>query len=294
MSPTVTEPPVLESVLFDVAYDGTLFHGFAPQRDARTVHGVLLAAIREVDSSIADVRGASRTDARVHARGQLVAFDPARAIPPAAWQAEVNRRLPEDVAVVRARCVASGFVPRFEAAGKRYIYEVKVSSMRDPLERHRAWVVPFGVSPERVGGELAALVGTHDFRAFRRAADRREDTVRTIARAEVTATHPHLRIAVEGSGFLYNMVRIVVGTAVEVGANRRRPGAIARAIVSGARGDLGLTAPPQGLCLDRVFLPGDDDLPRPFHEAGKNPRGPRVRGSAPIAPCDGDDERRPP
>lgn len=264
------------AVLLDVAYDGTDFHGFAPQPEARTVHGVLSAAVRAVDGSAGELRGASRTDAGVHARGQLVAFDPARALPPAAWQAEINRRLPDDVAVTRARQAPRGFVPRFENLGKRYTYLVKPSAIRDPLERRRAWTVPFSVDPERVAKELAQLVGTHDFAAFRRAADERVDTVRTIVRADVAEAGALLRVTVEGTGFLYNMVRIIVGTVVEVGAGRKREGALARAIASGQRADLGLTAPPQGLCLERVFLVEDDDLPLDWAGIGKKAPPPRV------------------
>jgi tRNA pseudouridine38-40 synthase len=263
-------------VLLDVAYDGTDFHGFAPQPEARTVHGVVSAAVRALDPSVEDLRGASRTDAGVHARGQLVAFDPTRPLPPAAWQAEVNRRLPDDVAVVRARPAPRGFVPRFENLGKRYTYLIKPTSIRDPLERRRSWTVPFAVDAERIAKELVHLVGTHDFAAFRRAADERVDTVRTIVRAEVAEEGPLLRVTVEGTGFLYNMVRIIVGTVVEVGAGRKREGALARAIASGQRADLGLTAPPQGLCLERVFLPTDDDLPLAWLGIGKKAPPPRV------------------
>jgi tRNA pseudouridine38-40 synthase len=263
-------------VLLDVAYDGTEFHGFAPQRDVRSVHGVLLAAVRALDGCVDDVRGASRTDAGVHARGQLVAFDPSRELPPAAWRAEINRRLPEDAVVVRARQVPRGFVPRFESLGKRYTYLIKPSSIRDPLERRRAWTVPFPVDVDRAAKELAALVGTHDFAAFRRAADERVDTVRTIVRADLAEEADLLRVTVEGTGFLYNMVRIIVGTVAEVGAGRRAEGCLARAIASGERGDLGLTAPPQGLCLERVFLPGDDDLPRSWIGVGKKAPPARV------------------
>lgn len=268
------------SLLLDVAYDGTDFHGFAPQRDARTVHGSLLEALRALDPSVKDARGASRTDAGVHARGQLVAFDPERTLPPAAWQAELNRRLPDDLVVTRARAVARDFVPRFENLGKRYTYLVRPRSLRDPLERRRAWVVPFAVDGERMAREIDAIVGTHDFQAFRRSADERVDTVRTMVRADVAIEGDLLRITVEGTGFMYNMVRIIVGTLVEVGSGRRPHGALARAIASGDRRDLGITAPPQGLCLERIFLPNDDDLPLEWTRVGKKRPPPRVEAES--------------
>lgn len=269
------------SILLDVAYDGTDFHGFAPQREGRTVHGTLLEAMHALDPSIADARGASRTDAGVHARGQLVAFDPSRELPPAAWQAELNRRLPDDLVVTRARTVPRGFVPRFENLGKRYAYLVRPRSIRDPLERRRAWVFPFAVDVERMANEIEALVGTHDFQAFRRAADERVDTVRTMIAADVRAEGDLLRVTIEGTGFMYNMVRIIVGTVVEVGAGRRAPGALARAIASGDRRDLGLTAPAQGLCLERIYLASDDDLPLAWTTVGKKRPPSRVAAESP-------------
>lgn len=269
------------SILLDVAYDGTDFRGFAPQREERTVHGVLCEALRSLDAGIVDARGASRTDSGVHARGQLVAFDPARELPPAAWQAELNRRLPDDLVVMRARIVPRGFVPRFENLGKRYSYLVRPRSLRDPLDRRRAWAIPFPVDAERMASEIQALVGTHDFQAFRRSADERVDTIRTMVHADVQGEGDLLRVTVEGTGFMYNMVRIIVGTVVEVGAGRREPGALARAIASGERRDLGLTAPPQGLCLERIYLPGDDDLPLAWTNVGKKSPPPRVHPESP-------------
>jgi tRNA pseudouridine38-40 synthase len=244
---------------------------------------VLLEALRSLDPAILDARGASRTDAGVHARGQLVAFDPERSLPPAAWLAELNRRLPDDLVVTRARGVERGFVPRFENLGKRYTYLVRPRSLRDPLERRRAWVVPFPVDFDRMASEIEALVGTHDFCAFRRATDERVDTVRTMARAEVASEGDLLRVTVEGTGFMYNMVRIIVGTVVEVGAGRRAPGALSRAIASGDRRDLGITAPPQGLCLERIFLATDDDLPLEWTKIGKKQPPSRVLGGSPTS-----------
>ncbi len=270
------------SILLDVAYDGADFRGFAPQREERTVHGVLLDALRSLDAGIRDARGASRTDSGVHARGQLVAFDPDRELPPAAWQAELNRSLPDDLVVARARVVARGFEPRFENLGKRYTYLVRPRSLRDPLDRRRAWTIPFSVDAERMASEIHALVGTHDFRAFRRAADERVDTTRTMVHADVHGEGDLLRVTVEGTGFMYNMVRIIVGTVIEVGAGRREPGALARAIASGNRRDLGLTAPPQGLCLERIFLPGDDDLPLAWTNVGKKRAPLGVHGGSPL------------
>jgi tRNA pseudouridine38-40 synthase len=269
LDPPETASRVPPSVLLEVSYDGTDFFGFAPQKTGRSVYDALLTALQTVDETIDDVRVASRTDARVHARGQLVAFDPTRSLPASAWQAMTNRKLPGDVVIRAAREVERGFMPRWGTLGKKYTYVIQPSSLRDPLERNRAWTIPFSVDPERMAVELSTMLGTHDFRAFRRAQDERIDTVRTMVRADIAEEGPILRVTVEGTGFMYNMVRIIVGTVVEVGAQRRAPGAIARAIETGNRSDLGMTAPPQGLCLERIYLPTDDDLPLAWTKVGK-------------------------
>jgi tRNA pseudouridine38-40 synthase len=170
----------------------------------------------------------------------------------------VNAALPTDVAVRSARAVPRGFEPRAHGRGKRYRYHVLIDRVRDPLLERSAWRVDAPFDRARAEAELAAIVGTHDFRAFRTAADPRIDTVRTLARATIVeprADEPRLlAIEVDGNAFLHNMVRIIAGTAIDVGRGRLRPGATARALASGARTDLGMTAPPHGLILDEVRL----------------------------------------
>jgi len=258
-------PPDAHGVLLTVAYDGAGFSGFAPQPEQRTVHGELLRAIRAVDGSIAKLRGASRTDAGVHARGQRVAFDARLALPSRAWALALIPHLPDDVAVVRAAVVAPGFAPRFEATRKLYRYALLRSAVPDPFARGRAWrITELGdAAIAAMQREAAALVGTHDFAAFRSSADQRASTVRTIERLEVSADGSSAVVAVVGDGFLHNMVRIVVGTLVDVGLGRLEAGACERALRSKRREDLGRTAPPDGLCLERVWLreEGEDAWP---------------------------------
>ena len=259
------------SVLLRVAYDGTAFAGFAPQPGQRTVYGVLLDAVRSLDPSVAALRGASRTDAGVHARDQAVALDPARAIPAKGWVLGLNAALPPDVAVRAARRVPRGFEPRAHGRGKRYRYQLLVDRVRDPMLERDAWRIGAPFDRARAEAELTAIVGTHDFRAFRTASDPRIDTTRTLSRATIVtprADEPRLlTVEVEGNAFLHNMVRIIAGSAVDVGRGRLRAGATARALASGARTDLGMTAPARGLILHdvRLDLPtlgaGDDAWP---------------------------------
>jgi tRNA pseudouridine38-40 synthase len=255
------EPPA--GVLFTVAYDGGPFAGFAPQPEQRTIAGELLGALQAVDPSIREIRGASRTDAGVHALGQRVAFDPGRDIPPRGWALATNRHLPREIAIRRAALVPRGFTPRFASAGKRYRYLLLRSPVRDPFLDGRVWRAE-GIEADealaRAASEAASAVGTHDFAAFRSSADPRENTVRTLRAVTVERdlVDPRLvRVDVEGDAFMHNMVRILVGTIVDVARKRLAPGAIARALASYKRTDAGITAPPDGLYLLHVMLPDE-------------------------------------
>jgi tRNA pseudouridine38-40 synthase len=253
-------------VLLTVAYDGAMFSGFARQPNARTIAGEIDGAVHAVDPRASQVRGASRTDAGVHALGQPVAFDAARDIEPRGWALAINSHLPNEISVTRAARVTTGFDPRRHALRKTYRYVVLESQLRDPFLAQRAWRVSERLNQPLMQEEAMALIGTHDFRAFRAAADEREDTVRSIVRAEVRTTGGdarRLEIEIEGDRFLYRMVRIISGTLVDVGRGRLSPGAIARALANGSREDLGMTAPPEGLYLDHVVLDdyGHDSWP---------------------------------
>ncbi len=227
-----------------------------------TLRGAVLA----LDPQAGRLRGASRTDAGVHAEGQLAAFDAQRAIPSRGWVLGLNRHLPEDVAVRRARTTPAGFSPRFAARAKRYRYRVLVDFVRDPAWRARAWRVPL-LDLDALAREAEAARGTHDFAAFRSAGDERPTTERTLFGVDVEreADPRVVAVVVEGTAFLYNMVRILVGTMVDVARGRLEAGAVKRALTSGDRGQAGTTAPAHGLvleCVD-VVLPEGSGEPWP-------------------------------
>lgn len=262
----------LGGILLTVAYDGRAFDGFAPQPGRRTIAGELLAALRAVDPGVTAVRGASRTDAGVHARGQRVAFDTSRtSIPMRGWVLATNRHVPDAIAVRRAARVPVGFAPRFRTAHKQYRYMVLRDALRDPFFEGRAWRLDDLAREgalERARAEAAAAVGTHDFAAFRSSADERATTLRTLHEVTVSedAADPRLwSIVVRGDAFLHHMVRILAGTIVDVARGRLAPGAVARALASRDRRDAGITAPPDGLILEHVTLreEGEDPWPPP-------------------------------
>ncbi len=255
----------MRGVLLTVAYDGTDFSGWAIQKVGRTVADTLNGGVLAVDAKASPLRGTSRTDAGVHAESQMVAFDATLDIAPRNWVLAINSNLPDDVAVQRAQIIPAGFNPRFQCREKTYRYRLSTDRVRDPLRRHRAWRVAYALDPTRMAEEARAALGTHDFRAFRSSGDERTDTVRSLSRVDVVSAEDgrSIDVVVTGDAFLYNMVRILVGTLVDVGRGKATPGTVARAIKEGARELLGETAPPHGLTLEHVEL----DLPSELGEA---------------------------
>src|SRR4051812_32345179 len=206
-------------VLLNVGYDGTGFSGWATQKDARMVEEVLRGAILALDPRAEGPRGCSRTDAGVHAEGQLAAFDARLFMPPRGWVLTLNQNLPDDVSIRAARAVTLGYNPRFTSRRKRYRYLLVRDKVPDPLLRYRAWRVGYEMDMEKLQREALCVVGTHDFAAFRSARDVRDVTVRTMHDVKVKQLDHDERlwtITVEGNSFMYNMVRILVGTLVDV------------------------------------------------------------------------------
>lgn len=249
-----------------VAYDGTDFHGWQRQEPPdrpplRTVQGVLTEAVAEVIRQPAEVVGASRTDAGVHARGQVAAFSAPHGVPIERLAVALNARLPQDVCVLEARVAPEGFDPISDCTSKCYRYQV-AHSARAPdrallFERRMLWRTWHRLDLARMQEAAARLVGTHDFAAFAQASHGRQSTVRSIHGCTVWApTTGRLTIEVAGSGFLYNMVRIIAGTLVEVGRGQIAPETVTRALHERDRDLVGPTLPPQGLCLEWIAYDG--------------------------------------
>jgi tRNA pseudouridine38-40 synthase len=244
-------------VLLKVAYDGTAFSGWAAQRDGRTVHDTLLGAIRALDPRATPPRGTSRTDAGVHADAQLAAFDASLEIPPRGWVLALNEHLPDDVCVRSARHVPFDFNPRFANRGKRYRYRILLDRVRDPSWRTRAWRIGWPIDVDVLAREARIFEGTHDFASFRSSHDERGETVRTMTRVVVERSSEDERIVsvvIEGTAFLYNMVRIMVGTLLDVARGKLPEGTIARALEGAHRKLAGTTAPAHGLTLESIDI----------------------------------------
>lgn len=265
-APDAAPEASLHGVLLTLSYDGAPFSGYVKQKNGRTVAGELEGAIATVDPKASSTRGVSRTDAGVHARGQLVAFDSSKDIDPRGWVLALNRELPREIAVVGAARTPARFEPRRCVVSKTYVYRILESRTRDPLIDQFAWRVPYRLNQLAMREAAALLQGEHDFAAFRGAADTREETVRHIFRIDLSPAASDSRVSelsVTGNKFLYNMLRIIAGTLVDIGRGHLPPDSFARALKSGLRKDLGITAPPEGLVLEKIVLSetGSDHWP---------------------------------
>jgi tRNA pseudouridine38-40 synthase len=245
------KPPRVLRVV--VSYDGTDFSGWQRQPGMRTVQGVLEDGIRALLGEEVFVRGAGRTDAGVHADGQVASFALASRIPPHGLLRGLNSILPLDVALLDVAEAAPDFDARFSARGKVYRYTVWNHMVRSPRHARTAWHVRRALDMAAIREAAALLVGEHDFRAFRAADCERRTTRRIIRRLEVDRQGAVLTFDVEATAFLKNMVRILVGTLIDVGRGHLAPAAVERMLETGDRAAGGMTAPPQGLTLLRVI-----------------------------------------
>lgn len=239
-------------ILLTVSYDGTQYSGWQYQENAPSVQDALEKALQQAAGKFTRVTGASRTDAGVHALGQRVHFDTDATIPPEKYPFVLNRFLPPDIRVWEARQVAPTFHARYQAEGKWYTYRIHNAPHASAIYRNLTWHVPLPLDVEKMHRAAQRLLGTHDFAAFAAAGGSAKTTVRTIDRALVERQGEMITLKLHGNAFLYNMVRIIAGTLVYIGQDKLDEACITRAIESGSRLELGITAPAAGLELTRV------------------------------------------
>lgn len=232
-----------------VAYDGTNYHGWQLQPEAVTIEGELNKALSTMLAAEIKVIGASRTDAGVHALGNVAVFDTDSRIPGEKFSYALNSRLPEDIRVVSSCEVAEDFHPRYDCHDKTYEYRICRSEFMLPTKRLYAAHIYYKLDVELMKEAAKSFIGEHDFVSFCSAGSSVTDTVRTIYSLELYEKEEELIIRVNGNGFLYNMVRIIAGTLINVGSGRMSISECKNAIEGGCRELAGPTAPAKGLCL---------------------------------------------
>ncbi len=239
----------VRNIKLTVQYDGSRYHGWQIQPGKRTIQGELVEAVSNLVGVRTYVHGASRTDAGVSALGQVALFEIDSPIPTENFPKAINGWLPRDIVVTSAEEMPWGFDLMSGVTSKLYRYTIYTGRHRPVLRLNQCWHIPKKLDVGAMNEAAQLLVGEKDFKSFASAADRREDSVRTIFRCNVTAEDKWIYVDVEGDGFLYNMVRNIVGTLVEVGRGRWKPEKINEILKAKDRTTAGPLAPAQGLCL---------------------------------------------
>ena len=239
----------LRRIRLTVAYDGTNYNGWQYQPNGTTIEEVLNEALSNLTGEKVRVAGASRTDAGVHALCNYAVFDTGMRMPASKFAYALNQRLPEDIRIRRSEEVCAGWHPRSAKSIKTYEHRILNEEFPNPLERLYAHFTYLSLDEEKMRQAAAFLVGEHDFKSFCSLHAQVETTVRTITELTVKRQGSRIVIRVSGTGFLYNMVRIIAGTLMEIGAGKYPPGRMREILEACDRSAAGPTAPARGLTL---------------------------------------------
>lgn len=243
-----------------VAYDGTRYHGWQVQNNGDTIEGCLNVALSDMLKEEIQVDGASRTDAGVHAYDNVAIFDTNSKIPAEKFALALNARLPEDIVIQESVEVHPDFHPRYEKSKKTYEYRILNRRYPLPVETRYAHFVYGDLDIAAMKKAARYIEGEHDFASFCAAGSQVKSTVRTVCSVEVTKPDDILYIRVCGEGFLYNMVRIIAGTLLEVGMHRRTPENVKEVIEAKDRKLAGPTAPAKGLHLLQLVFEREEEI----------------------------------
>ncbi len=253
--PVLAKGDKMRNIKIEIEYDGTNYCGWQIQQNGITVQEEIMKALKKLTGKDIMVHGSGRTDSGVHAKGQVANFILENGIPTERILTALNGKLPGDIAVIDAAEAPMNFHAQHSAVAKRYIYHIYESKYKSAFLENYSYHVYYRLNHDRMREAAEMLIGTHDFRAFMASGSDVKDTVRTIYELDIVKKDKSLYIYIKGDGFLYNMVRIIVGTLVEIGSGRMQTGRINELFETGERSKAGHTAPPQGLFLDKVYYP---------------------------------------
>ena len=243
----------MRNIKLVIEYDGTDYAGWQRQPDDRTIQESVETALGQITGENIVVYGSGRTDSGVHAMGQVANFNTDSKITAEEFQKGLNSILPKDIVILESSEADSDFHAQFSSKSKVYIYKVLNRSYGSALLRNRMWQVPYPLSIDNMNEAAQTLLGEHDFCAFAQAGAEVKSTVRTVACAEFkNSGDDMLEFTIEADGFLKRMVRLIVGTLVQVGKGRLSPGEFAEILKSGDKNKFVIAAPPHGLYLKEV------------------------------------------
>lgn len=243
----------MRTILLNIEYDGTAYFGWQIQPNFPTVQAVVEMALQQIVGSEVRIHSSSRTDAGVHARDMAVHFRTESRLPLTAFREGANAFLPDDVVIREVREMPADFHARFSSKGKWYRYTIYNDVVRSPLTCRTSWHLRGDLDLTLMREAAAVLVGEHDFQAFRTRGCVAKSTVREIYQVDVSADQKLIYLDFRGSGFLRNMVRILVGTIAEIGQGRRPLADLEKLLNVEPGLSSGATAPAQGLCLQEVW-----------------------------------------
>jgi len=243
----------MKNIKLTIAYDGTNYSGWQRQNNARTVQGEIEKALKTIMKKEITIHGSGRTDAGVHALEQIASFKADFTMPVNRIPIALNTLMPLDIAIKKAEEVDMSFHARYSAKGKKYIYRIFNDKIRNPIHRNHSYFVDRDIDLDKLIEASKYLVGEHDFKAFMTSGSCVKDTVRTIYNIDVYKKDNFIILEYKGNGFLYNMVRIITGTLLEVSFNKIRIQDMEKIIKSKSRNKAGHTAPAQGLYLAKVY-----------------------------------------
>jgi len=241
------------NILIKLAYDGTNYCGFQIQDDVPTVFGVFQEALVKILGHSTDIKGCSRTDSGVHAKEFCLSFRTEKQLNLHRLPLALNANLPADIRVKEAVQVDEDFHARYSSKGKEYTYYILNSHIDDPFTNKYYYKFATPLDADRMNRAAQHYVGTHDFRSFMAAKSKITDCVRTVYSARVEREGDMVKFVVSADGYLYNMVRIMVGTLLDVGKGITTPDHVQQVILAADRSRAGATVPPQGLFLTKVF-----------------------------------------
>ncbi len=244
---------VIRNIKLTIEYEGTHYHGWQVQDNAISVQETLSKALKKLTGEEIMPEGSGRTDSGVHAYGQVASFKTQSKIPVEKFPMALNTYLPDDISIKASEIVDEDFHARFSAKGKHYQYRILNNPTRSALWAKRAWNVKVGLNLDAMNEASQYFLGYHSFKAFCAAGHSVKSFERTIFHSEWTRDGDFLIFNTKGDGFLYNMVRIMVGSMVDIGKGRFSPVIIKEAIENESRSSVGVTAPPWGLYLMEVY-----------------------------------------
>lgn len=243
----------MRNIKLVIEYDGTNYDGWQTQKSKNTIQDTIEEALKKVMNEEIKLIGASRTDSGVHALGQVANFKTNSIIPIERIPKAVNSILPPDIVIKNAQEVQEGFHARFSSKGKKYKYTVLNDVTPSALNRNFAYFYPYKIDIDAIKAASSYFIGTHDFSAFKSSGGVSKTNIRTIYELKIILNDNYINFYISGDGFLYNMVRIIIGTLLEVGRGKINPDEIKEIILSGDRKRAGKTVPAHGLCLLEVY-----------------------------------------